>query len=188
MTSGAHPCMPAAPFGAEEARISRRTTSGLRRAISWATKEPIENPRRSTRSKFMALRKASASWAIWPTELGVVPVVIPTPTLSKATIRREEASASTSAGSQLSRFPRKCWRRTTGTAPVPDLSIGVVDAARGTDDVVRRFRISGHRSCTVDMLLPLFVAPLPTPTTRFSLQVGWQASAACSMRSTTASG
>ncbi len=47
----------------------------------------------STWSKFIALRKASASWAISTTELGVVPVVIPTPTLSKATTRREDASS-----------------------------------------------------------------------------------------------
>jgi len=36
-------------------------------------------------------------------QLGVVPVVAATPTLSKVTTRRAAASASTSAGSQLSR-------------------------------------------------------------------------------------
>jgi hypothetical protein len=46
---------------------------------------------------------------------GVVPVEPPTPALSNVTTRRVEASASISAGSQLSRFPRKCWNRTSGT-------------------------------------------------------------------------
>ena len=40
--------------------------------------------------------------------LGVVPVEPPTPALSNVTTRRSEASASISAGSQLSRLPRKC--------------------------------------------------------------------------------
>jgi hypothetical protein len=48
---------------------------------------------------------------------GVVPVEPPTPALSNVTTRRAGASASISAGSQLSRFPRKCWSRTSGTAP-----------------------------------------------------------------------
>src|SRR5256885_3097776 len=50
---------------------------------------------------------------------GVRPVVAPTPTLSNATTRRSAASASTSAGSQLSRLPRKCCKRTSGTSPSP---------------------------------------------------------------------
>ncbi|HTW09413.1 MAG TPA: aldo/keto reductase [Acidimicrobiales bacterium] len=48
---------------------------------------------------------------------GVSPLVAPTPTLSNATIRRVRASASMSAGSQLSRFPRKCWSSTRGPRP-----------------------------------------------------------------------
>src|SRR6266550_1946786 len=51
--------------------------------------------------------------------LGVVPVVVPTPMLSNATTRRSAASASTRAGSQLSRLPRKCCNRTSGTSPSP---------------------------------------------------------------------
>ena len=39
-----------------------------------------------------------------------------------AMTRRADASASISAGSQLSRFPRKCWRRTSGTPPSPPVS------------------------------------------------------------------
>jgi hypothetical protein len=46
MTSGAQPCMPAAPCGAEEARISRRTMAGRTSAICCATKLPMENPNR----------------------------------------------------------------------------------------------------------------------------------------------
>ena len=63
--------------------------------------------------------KAIASWAIASTVLGVRPVVAPTPTLSNATTRRSAASASTSAGSQLSRLPRKCCNRTSGISPSP---------------------------------------------------------------------
>ena len=57
-------------------------------------------------------------------------------------------------------------------------------------NLVRRFRISGHRSCTstIGILHPLFVAPLLMLTNLFSNQLGWQASAACSTSSTTASG
>ena len=49
----------------------------------------------------------------------VVPVVAATPTLSNVTTRRSAASASTRAGSQLSRLPRKCCSRTRGTSPAP---------------------------------------------------------------------
>ena len=59
--------------------------------------------------------KAMASRAICSTLSGVVPVEPPTPALSNVTTRRFCASASISAGSQLSRFPRKCWKRTSGT-------------------------------------------------------------------------
>jgi pimeloyl-ACP methyl ester carboxylesterase len=41
MTSGAQPCIPAAPFGAEEASTTRRSRSGRTSAISCATKLPI---------------------------------------------------------------------------------------------------------------------------------------------------
>ena len=88
-------------------------------AISCATKLPIEKPSRSTRWKPIASRKAIASWAIASTVFGVVPVVAPTPTLSNVTTRRSAASASMSAGSQLSRLPRKCCSRTSGTSPSP---------------------------------------------------------------------
>jgi hypothetical protein len=58
-----------------------------------------------------------ASRAICSMVSGVVPAEPPTPVLSNAMTRRVAASASISAGSQLSRFPRKCWSRTNGTAP-----------------------------------------------------------------------
>jgi hypothetical protein len=44
--------------------------------------------------------------------------------------------------------PPEVLEKDNRNGPVPDLSIGVVDAARGTDDLVCRFRIGGHRSCT----------------------------------------
>jgi hypothetical protein len=50
---------------------------------------------------------------------GVIPVVPPTPVLSNVTTRRFSARASISGGSQFSRFPRKCWKRTTGFSPLP---------------------------------------------------------------------
>src|SRR4051812_24122612 len=48
MTSGAQPCIPLAPCGAEEASTTLRTVEGRTSAISWARKLPIENPSRST--------------------------------------------------------------------------------------------------------------------------------------------
>src|SRR6476620_7138271 len=51
--------------------------------------------------------------------VGVVPVVPPTPTLSNATTRRRDASASTSWKSQFSKLPRKCCNSTNGTATAP---------------------------------------------------------------------
>jgi hypothetical protein len=48
-----------------------------------------------------------------------VPLEPPIPALSTAMTRRAGASASISAGSQLSRFPRKCWNKTSGTLPSP---------------------------------------------------------------------
>jgi hypothetical protein len=73
----------------------------------------------STWSNCIAFRKVMASCAICSMRWGVFPVVPPTPTLSKVTTWRDDASASISAGSQLSRFPRKCCRRTRGTPPWP---------------------------------------------------------------------
>jgi hypothetical protein len=63
-----------------------------------------------------------ASRAICSMVSGVVPVEPPTPALSNVTTRLVGASASISAGSQLSRFPRKCWSRTSGTTPSPPVS------------------------------------------------------------------
>ena len=64
MTSGAQPCMPAAPFGAEDARTSLRTMAGRTSAICWATKLPMEKPSRSTWPSSSAARNAMASRAI----------------------------------------------------------------------------------------------------------------------------
>jgi hypothetical protein len=108
MTSGAQPCIPAAPCGAAEARTSLRTIAGRVSAICCATKLPIEKPSRSTSLSPIAARKARASRAICSMVSGVVPVEPPTPTLSNVTTLRACATASISAGSQLSRFPRKC--------------------------------------------------------------------------------
>ena len=111
--------MPAAPCGAEEASTTRRSRAGRMRAISCATKLPIEKPSRSTRWKSSASRKAMASWAMASTVFGVAPVVAATPTLSNATTRRSAARASMRAESQLSRLPRKCCSRTSGTSLSP---------------------------------------------------------------------
>jgi hypothetical protein len=79
----------------------------------------MEKPRMSAWVNSMAAMNAMASRAIWSIVSGVVPVDPPTPALSNATTRLVDASASTRAGSQLSRFPRKCWSRTSDTAPAP---------------------------------------------------------------------
>jgi hypothetical protein len=117
--SAAQPCIPAAPCGADEARISLRGSPGLISAISCATKLPSENPRMSAWPSSIASVKAMASCAICPTVAGVAPAEPPTPVLSNVTTGRVAASASISAGSQLSRLPRKCWSRTSGTVPWP---------------------------------------------------------------------
>ena len=85
-----------------------RTMAGRVNAICCATKLPMEKPRRSTWPSSMAAMNAIASRAICSMVSGVVPVEPPTPALSNVTTRRVEVSASISAGSQLSRFPRKC--------------------------------------------------------------------------------
>ncbi len=117
MTSGAQPCIPAAPCGAEEASTSLRTMAGRISATCWAMKLPMEKPTRSAWLNSMAAMNAMASRAICSMVPGVAPVEPPTPALSKVTTRRERARASISAGSQLSRLPRKCWSRTSGTGP-----------------------------------------------------------------------
>ena len=122
MTSGAQPCMPAAPCGADDARTSLRTIAGRTSAICCATKLPMEKPSRSTWPNCMAAMNAMASRAICSIVSGVMPVEPPTPALSNVTTRRVEASASISAGSQLSRFPRKCWSRTSGSPLSPPVS------------------------------------------------------------------
>ena len=63
-----------------------------------------------------------ASQAICSMVSGVLPVEPPTPTLSNVTTRRDAASASISAGSQLSRLPRKCWSSTSGSPSCPPVS------------------------------------------------------------------
>jgi hypothetical protein len=65
--------------------------------------------------------KSIVSSAICAMVFGVVPLDAATPRLSKVMTRRPRASASTSAGSQLSRLPRKCCSITSGVpseAPV----------------------------------------------------------------------
>jgi hypothetical protein len=100
--------------------MSLRTMAGRTRAICWAMKLPMEKPKRSAWLNPMATRKAMASRAICSMVPGVVPVEPPTPALSNVTTRRPlAASASISAGSQLSRFPRKCWSKTSGIPPSP---------------------------------------------------------------------
>ena len=76
-----------------------------------------------------------ASRAICSMVSGVVLVEPPTPPLSKVTTRRAAAKASISAGSQLSRLPRKCWSRTSGTAPLAAAGVaaGIVHAVGGAD-------------------------------------------------------
>jgi hypothetical protein len=71
--------------------------------------------------------KSIASSAICAIVLGVVPLDAATPRLSKVITRRPRASASMSAGSQLSRLPRKCCSGSQTRVP---LSVGVmVDSA-----------------------------------------------------------
>ena len=57
ITSGAQPCIPAAPCGADDASTTRRSRSGRISAISCATKLPIEKPSRSTRWRLHRLEE-----------------------------------------------------------------------------------------------------------------------------------
>jgi hypothetical protein len=111
--------MPSAPRGAEEARISLRTRAGRISEISCATKLPMENPSGSTCANSRAVINAIASRAICTTVSGVAPVEPPTPVLSNVITRLADPRASISAGSQLSRFPRKWFSRTSGASPPP---------------------------------------------------------------------
>jgi hypothetical protein len=88
--------------------MSLLTRAGRTSAICWATKLPMEKPSRSAWPRSRPAAKAIASRAICSMVSGVMPVDPPTPVLSKVMTRRLAASASISAGSQLSRFPRKC--------------------------------------------------------------------------------
>ena len=78
ITAGAQPCMPGAPFGADDARTRRRTRA-RRRAISWATKLPMENPSRSAWRRPSAATKAFVSRAVCSIVSGVRPAEPPTP-------------------------------------------------------------------------------------------------------------
>jgi len=77
-----------------------RTSAGRIRAMSCATKLPIEYPRRSIRSRSIAVKNAIASLAISATVLGVVPLEPPTPALSKKISRRRAAMGIDQRGSQ----------------------------------------------------------------------------------------
>ena len=72
----------------------------------------------------MAAMNAIASRAICSMVSGVVPVEPPTPALSNVTTRRVEVSVSISAGSQLSRFPRKVL----SLLPLPAFGTGITIA------------------------------------------------------------
>ena len=60
-----------------------------------------------------------ASRAICSMVSEVVPAEPPTLALPSVTTRGADARESVSAGSQLSRFPRKCWNKTSGDALSP---------------------------------------------------------------------
>src|SRR4051794_4454582 len=60
ITSGAQPCMPLDPCGADDASTALRMADGRTSAISWATKLPIEKPSRST---YVEVREAGQARA-----------------------------------------------------------------------------------------------------------------------------
>ena len=136
--------MPGAPCGAAEARTTRLTREGRLSAISCAKKLPMEKPRRSTRSRPSASMNVSAPRAIFAIVLGVMPVVAPTPTLSKVTTLRPSLSASISGGSQLSRFPRKCWSRRSGVPAPSGVPIGVDHPVPAGDRQIRKVGVARH--------------------------------------------
>src|SRR5512133_3021868 len=113
ITSGAQPCIPTAPRGAEDARTRRRTTAGLISAISWATKLPIEKPRRSTGPSSSASRNAMASRAICVIVLGVEPV--------------------DQGGIPVVEIPAEVLEEQEGRRLFADLAIHVVDPVRSAD-------------------------------------------------------
>jgi len=92
----------------------RRTSCGAISTISCATMPPIENPKRSTWSKPMALMKVIASRAISSIDVAGDPLDTPTPRLSNAITRCFAAMPSTMRGSQLSSTAARWMRNTTG--------------------------------------------------------------------------
>src|SRR5206468_7500459 len=59
-------------------------------------------------------KNAAAFFAIPAKDVGTSPVELATPALLKMMTSRSLASPSRTAGSQLSRFPVKCWLKTRG--------------------------------------------------------------------------
>ena len=103
------------------------------RAISCATKLPIEKPSRSTLWKPIASRKAIASWAIASMVLGVVPVVAPTPTLSKETTRRSAASASIEGRVPVVEIPPEVLQQDERDLALTEVAVRVLDSVVGRD-------------------------------------------------------
>lgn len=120
MTSGAQPCMHAAPWGAEEAGTSRRTIAGRISAICWGDEAADVEAEQICVAELQGGEERDGVARHLLDGVGVVPVEPRTPALPNVTARRSlAASASIKAGAQLSRWPRKCWSRTSGTAPSP---------------------------------------------------------------------
>ena len=146
ITSGVHPCFPAAPCGADDASISRLSMPGLISALSCATKLPMENPSMSTRPNSMAVRNAIASCAIWVTVLGVVPVEPPTPTLSNVTTRRPADKSVDQGRIPVVEVPAEVLQQNQRDRALTLLAVGVVDPIRSLDRLVRNTRVRRHQN------------------------------------------
>jgi hypothetical protein len=124
MTSGAQPCIPAAPCGAEDARTSLRTIAGRISVISCATKLPIENPRMS------AWRAAHA---------GVIEGHDP-PARHQCVDQRRVPAVE---------IPAEVLQQNQRHLTVAGLAVGVLDAVRSADELVRERCVRrGHRRST----------------------------------------
>lgn len=99
MTSGAQPCMHAAPWGAEEAGTSRRTIAGRISAICWGDEAADVEAEQICVAELHGGEERDGVARHLLDGVGVVPVEPRTPALSNVTARRSlAASASIKAG------------------------------------------------------------------------------------------
>ena len=135
---------PGAPWGAVEASTTFPTASGRVNATRCATKLPMLKPSRSKVGSSIASVKAVRRAPSASTVSAGLPVLPPTPGRSTVITRRCCASVSMSAGSQLSRFPRKCCSANQHAAyGLAHVTVGIFNAVCRHDAQGRGSQVAG---------------------------------------------